>query len=181
MNEVVDVLCPHACPVRKHARPVAVFMFIGTSHDKWSITVDFRLGWVDREKGFWVMESSHIRKTNHHFLPPAKRRKRKLTWGKCLSTFPSVFASSASSGSFMHSIWGQPRPKEWWPYTPPHACLTPTAAVQRCLHRGSGVPIGLKCILAWRPGAPFHLLLVWTFMMSILHIFPLNMDVEIAR
>lgn len=68
--------------------------------------------WVGGGRGLQVVMVCYLaqERRKKHLLHHARRRKRKLTLGRCLSIYPSVCVSSVSSGSSMPFICAHPWP-----------------------------------------------------------------------
>ena len=117
-----------------------------------------RAGWAGRGRGWWPVKLLPFQgKMRNPLCSTARRRRRKLILAKSSSTYPSAFAFSAWSGSFMPSTCGPAWQNGWWPCTRHLQSWMPIAAVPRFLRRGSGVHTGHRSILAWKPGVPGQL------------------------
>lgn len=101
-----------------------------------------------------VMEYLAQKRRKKLLLPHARRRRRKLTLGRCLSIYPSVCASSVSSGFSMPFICAHPWPRGLWPCTPLHGSWMLIAQVLLCLPKDIGVPIGHRCTSGWKQEVP---------------------------
>ncbi len=111
--------------------------------------------WVGGGRGLQqVMVYLAQERRKKHQLPHARRRRRKLTLGRCLSIYPSVCVSSVLSGSSMPFICAHPWPGGLWPCTPLHGSWMLIAQVLLCLLKDIGEPIGPRCTSGWKQEVP---------------------------